>query len=176
VRVGGIQSALGVSRHGGTNGSGACAAERVGGGPIRPAGDGSHRAEACGPRAARPAGGDAGPDRASHAREGNSEGPHAGLCPAAGGIARGGGSEGCARCAARATAPSPRGKRIPTEWQESHTLRPGGARNNPGKGRQGPSGVQGPGRTAAVPQEPTVRPWCASHHVVAVFSYTCWCL
>jgi hypothetical protein len=46
----------------------------------RPAGDRSHGAEACGDRSARPAGGDAGPDRASHAREGNSEGPHAGLC------------------------------------------------------------------------------------------------
>jgi len=74
-----------------------------GGGEIRPAGAWSHHAEACGHRAARPAGGDAGPDRALHAREGNSEGPHAGLCPAAGGIAREGGSEGCARCAARAT-------------------------------------------------------------------------
>ena len=54
--------------------------EWEGGGEIRPAGGRSRGAGACGPRAARPAGGDAGPDRASHAREGNSEGPHAGLC------------------------------------------------------------------------------------------------
>ena len=54
--------------------------EREGDGEDRPAGDRSHCAEACGPRAARMAGGNAGPDRASHAREGNSEGPHAGLC------------------------------------------------------------------------------------------------
>ena len=67
-------------------------------------------------------------------------------------------------------------KDTPREWQERHTLRSGGARNNPRKGRQGPSGVQGPGRTTAVPQGPTARPWCASHYVVAVFSYTCWCL
>jgi hypothetical protein len=51
-----------------------------GGGEIRPAGEKSHGAEACGSRAARPAGGDAGPDRASHAREGNSDGPDASLC------------------------------------------------------------------------------------------------
>ena len=53
---------------------------REGGGEIRPAGGRSHGAGARGSRAARPAGGDAGPDRASHARKGNSEGPHAGLC------------------------------------------------------------------------------------------------
>ena len=76
---------------------------REGGGEIRPAGRRSHHAGASGHRAARPAGGDAGPDRASHAREGNSEGPHAGLCPAAGGIVREGGSEGWARSPARVT-------------------------------------------------------------------------
>ena len=54
--------------------------EREGGSEIRPAGDTSHCAEACGHRAARPAGGDADPDRAFHARKGNSEGPHVGLC------------------------------------------------------------------------------------------------
>jgi hypothetical protein len=96
-------------RHGGSR----SVAMREGGGEIRPAGEKSHGAGACGSRAARPAGGNAGPDRASHAREGNSEGPHAGLRPAAGGIAREGGSEGCARCAARATAQSPRGKKKP---------------------------------------------------------------
>jgi hypothetical protein len=50
------------------------------GGEIRPAGHRSDCAGACGSRAARPAGGDAGPDRGSCVREGNSEGPHAGLC------------------------------------------------------------------------------------------------
>jgi hypothetical protein len=93
-----------------------------GGGQIRPAGDMSHSAGACGTRAARPVGGDAGPERASHARKGNSEGPLAGLCPAAGGIARDGESEGCARCAARATAQSPRGKEKPgTECAKAPT-------------------------------------------------------
>ena len=56
------------------------AAKREGGGELRPAGGRSHGAGARGHRAAKPAGGDAGPDRASHAEEGNSEGPHAGLC------------------------------------------------------------------------------------------------
>jgi len=54
--------------------------EREGSGEARPVGGRSHRAGACGSRAARPAGGYAGPDRLSCAREGNSEGSHAGLC------------------------------------------------------------------------------------------------
>ena len=54
--------------------------EGEGGGELRPAGEKSHGAFACGPRAASPAGGDAGPDRGRLAREGNSEGPHAGVC------------------------------------------------------------------------------------------------
>jgi hypothetical protein len=84
--------------------------KREGGGEIRPAGEKSYGAEACGHQAARPASGNAGPDRASLPREGNSEVPHASLCllgrtrrrvpPAAG-------------CAARVTARSPRGMKTP---------------------------------------------------------------
>jgi len=109
--------------------------ENGGGGEIRPAGGRSHRAGACGSRAARPAGGYAGPDRLSCAREGNSEGSHAGLCPAAGGIARGGGSEGWARCPARAIAPSPRGKR---------KLRAGSACRAPARGWAGSRRTRSP--------------------------------
>jgi hypothetical protein len=43
--------------------------------------------------------------------------------PLATGQARSG-SEGCARCAARATAPSPRGKQEATEWQEKEVSHP----------------------------------------------------
>ncbi len=64
-------------------------------------------AGACGSRAARAAGGNAGPDRAVHAREGNGEAPPADLACS---VARAGGSEGGARCAARATGRSPLGK------------------------------------------------------------------
>src|SRR5664280_2623817 len=62
----------------------------------------ANSAGACGSRAARPAGGNAGPDRALHAREGNGEAPLAALACS---VARAGASEGGARCAARATRP-----------------------------------------------------------------------
>jgi len=94
------------------------------------AGARSHAAGTCGHRAARPAGGNAGPDRALHAREGNSEGPHAGLCPAAGGIARAGGSEGWARRPARAIAPCPRSKKKePSRSDTKNQLRVRGAKH-----------------------------------------------
>ena len=59
-------------------------------------------AGACGPRAGVPRWGVDGSDRASLAREENSEGPHRGT-PCS--VARAGASEGGARCAARATRP-----------------------------------------------------------------------
>ena len=69
---------------------------------IRPAGGQSHDAGACGYRAYRSLRGDVGGRRPNH------EGPRGERhCS----VARAGGSEGCARCAARATAHSPRGKR-----------------------------------------------------------------
>ena len=80
--------------------------QRGDGGEIRPAGDKSHGAEACGHRVCRSLCGDVGGRRPNH------EGPRGERHPS---VAREGGSEGCARCAARATAPSPRGKKTVTQ-------------------------------------------------------------
>ena len=57
------------------------------------------------------------PTERFYAREGNSEGPHADLASS---VARGGGSEGRARCAARATPPSARGakQKASTQWKK----------------------------------------------------------
>jgi len=85
----------------------------------------------------------AGPERASRggvslARfQSNSEGPCRGTSPAQGGIAREGGSEGCARCAARATAPGPRGKTEASRSENKEKVVEAGGIEPP-SGRLGP--------------------------------------
>jgi hypothetical protein len=104
---------------------------REGGGEIRPAGGRSHGAGACGHRAARPVGGNAGPTERLMRGRGTARVRTPGCACS---VARNGGSEGCARRAARATAHSPRGQRKPprsgmkgagraSAWQNKSRLR-----------------------------------------------------
>ena len=104
----------------------------------------------------------AGPERASRggvslARfQANSEGPCRGTSPAQGGIARAGGSEGCARCPARATAPGPRSKtKPPRSGRRERGRPPGGQEESLTQWRQRESGGGGGNRT------PVRKTWAA---------------